>query len=339
MTDTLQVLLLADDRPGHIQLSEGIIAAVAKCRPVDVLRRNVTRSPLFPNRLLAPLVATRQMPEKLLRIVFGLDAASLRGCGLVVSAGGNTLAANILAARSLGVPNLFYGSLRQYNPRDFSIAFTSYEHQATRSNIVPALKPSRLDPDAFPLPTRAGMPLRTVGLLLGGDGSGLEFDDKDWTDILALCVRMHDASGTRFLVANSRRTPAAVSDRIAAAANHEPAIAEFVDVRSAGPGTLPPLFTRSEAVLASADSSSMVSESIWLRRPTLALYPRAGILEKSEQTYRAQLAAQGLLAEIPIAQATPAAVAAQLQRLTPLRHNPLDALAEIVRKHLPDILF
>lgn len=331
----LRILLLADDRPGHYQLSEGIIAAIAKRRAAETSRIEVRRRAMLPGRLLAWLLARRAGAAALLRAGYGLDPAALPSCDLVVSAGGNTLAANVLAARLQNVPNIFYGSLRRYDPADFAIAFTSYEHQATHPRIVPQLKPSQRDPDDFPLPSPAVEGGRTVGLLIGGDGSGLRFGERDWDDVFGLCAALHARDGSRFVVTNSRRTPAAVGDRLKAIAAERAWLQEFIDVRTAGAGTLGPLFARASAVLVTADSSSMVSEAVWLRRPTLALAPRAGALDDAEATYRRQMTMQGLLANLPIAGTSAADVETAFARLTPLRDNPMDALGGLIEARLP----
>ncbi|MCB1528692.1 MAG: mitochondrial fission ELM1 family protein [Hyphomicrobiaceae bacterium] len=337
MRDVLKILLFADNRPGHVQLAEGVIAAISHCRPVDVLRVDVARSVLFPNRLLARLLTTAINKKWLLSVAYNVDVNRLEGRELIVSSGGNTLGANILAARLLGAVNIFYGSLRQFDPLDIALALTSYEHHTTHPNIVAALKPSSLDPDEFPAYTSVDEVPRTLGVLIGGDGSGLFYTQEDWIGLLNFCQCFHDAFASKFIVANSRRTPHKTSDLIAQFAARNGAFVEFIDVRTAGPGTLPPLFAQSEVVLASADSSSMVSEAIWLRRPTLALYPMNGRLEHAEAVYRAQLVTKGHLAEISIEDLTPRSVLTHLTALTPMRNNPRQSLADLLRKRLPTL--
>ena len=72
----------------------------------------------------------RHEPRAVLRLGYGLNASRLRGADIVVSAGGDTLAANAAAARLLGVPNIFYGSLRRFKPEDFSLVLTSQRAMA-----------------------------------------------------------------------------------------------------------------------------------------------------------------------------------------------------------------
>jgi len=46
----LKVILLADTRPGHYHLAEGVIAALARLRPVEVTRILVHRKWIVPTR-------------------------------------------------------------------------------------------------------------------------------------------------------------------------------------------------------------------------------------------------------------------------------------------------
>ena len=48
----LKVIFLADTRPGHYHLAEGVIAALARLRPVVVTRIEVKRKGIVPTRWL-----------------------------------------------------------------------------------------------------------------------------------------------------------------------------------------------------------------------------------------------------------------------------------------------
>jgi hypothetical protein len=48
----LKIIFLADTRPGHYHLAQGLIAAVARLRPVDVTRIEVKRKWIVPTRWL-----------------------------------------------------------------------------------------------------------------------------------------------------------------------------------------------------------------------------------------------------------------------------------------------
>lgn len=332
----LRLLILSDGRPGHFNLSEGIAAAVARCRKTEVLRADVRRG-RWPGAVLAALTRSRLPPSTMFRAVHGHPMADLPPCDLVVSAGAETLAASIWTARERGVPNVFYGSLRRFAPRDFSLVLTSYPRNAGRLNHAMAFKPSRLDPDSLPplTPPGAGNPL-TIALVLGGDAGPVRYTDRDWESILALLKDDSPRAPIRWLVANSRRTSAFVGDRLAELARRPVApIDTFLDVRTAGPGTLPALLARAHAVVCTADSSSMLSESIWARKPTVAIAPSTCPLSEDERSYRDWMAANGWTLQISVDGLQAGMLLAKLQELRPMRANPLDDLAKLLSSRLP----
>ncbi len=334
----LSVLLISDGRPGHYHLSDGIVAAAARLRPVETRRLEVRRHRWAPGRVLAALIEGGLAPVRLFTLGYGIDARALPRADLVVSAGGDTLAANAAAARLLGAPNIFYGSLRQFRPDDFALVLTSHARFRDRPRHVVTLKPSAIDPDSIPPAARASdqdAPA-TLGLLVGGDTETVRFTPADWARLIAFVRAMTAKTGARWLVSNSRRTPREATDALAALA-HEPAspILSFIDVHSAGAGTLVPLFARAEAVLVTVDSSSMVSEAVWVRRPVIAISPEASSLPESEQGYRDYLAANGWASALPIAELTSDGVGAEIARLRPLDEHPLDVLAAILAEKLP----
>ncbi len=347
-----RVLLLSDDKPGHFQLAEGIVAALnrpppgaaAAQRPAwTATRLPVSRPWWQPTRAWSTLSNNRSIaPARALSVLSGTTAPELNAIGpfqLVVSAGGDTLAANVAATRMYRCSNVFYGSLRRYRVENFSLVLTSYAAQVQHANQAMTLKPSAFDPDALRAPNTSwrfgtGEPL-VLGLLIGGDSGTVRFDDTDWAALLDLLGEDHLAR-PRWVVANSRRTPGPISDRLAQLARNSNHV-EFVDVRAQGAGTLLHLLDRSDAIVVSIDSSSMVSEAVWSRRPVVVVAPKIANLPPLEQDYRADLARQSLITTRELNGVTVDGVLAAFQRVAPLGHNPLDELSRLISARLPDL--
>jgi len=333
-----RILILSDGRPGHFNLAEGIAAAIERIRPAVTTRVDVRRG-RWPGTALAALSRCHLPARPLFARVYGIDIEKLPPCDIVLSAGAETLAASVWLARTRGVANIFYGSLRLFNPHDFSLILTSYQRNATKPRHALALKPSRFDPDSVPRleAPRPGDP-HCIGLLIGGNSSGIRYQDPDWDGLLALVDSYGQSSNVRWLIANSRRTPDDISDRLALQARQPGTpIAQFLDVRTAGAGTLSALLAQCHAVLCTTDSSSMISECIWARKPTLSLAPADLAHTPDEAAYRRWLERSGWCSEIVIAGATSAGLDAKLGTITPLEVNPLEDLANLLRKRLPDL--
>ncbi|MCA9269497.1 MAG: mitochondrial fission ELM1 family protein, partial [Planctomycetales bacterium] len=210
------------------------------------------------------------------------------------------------------------------------------------ANRLMWLKPSKLDPAVFlqapplsPATSRATAP-RNLGLIVGGDSGTVHYDQDDWDRLIEFLKACRQTWGARWIVANAPRTPDAVSDRLAALAGKpDGAIANFIDVRSAGPGTLGILLGGSQAVVCTADSSSMLSETVWMQRPVVAVAPRDFALPDNETAYRTWLESNGWSRQMPIADLTPESLSAALASVVPLASNPLDQLAAELQKRLP----
>ena len=336
---TLTALLISDNRPGHYHLSDGVVAALRRLRPVRVEQMTVHRR--CSGRLAAWLSDLGFPPQALLRLIYGLAPSQVPSADVIVSAGAETLPASAAIARLNGVPNVFCGSLRHFHPDSFRLVLTSYPSHADRPRHVMVLKPSALSRKELARSAAllsAGAVPQVMALLLGGNSRECQFQAEDWSKLLDLTEHAYQALGIRWVVSNSPRTPENVSDFFAAhsAAGSE-AIITFVDVRVTGPGTIGQVLEPAEAVVCTDDSSSMVSECISAGRPVIGVQPQRVRFTPEEQGYRQYLIQNGWYRTIPISVLTPDVLLDEIARIRPLGEDPLDRLASILQEHLPEL--
>ena len=340
----LKVIFLADTRPGHYHLAQGVIAALARLRPVEVTRVEVKRKWIVPTRWLRRRIAANAFfPPRMLRMAYRIDADALPKADLVVSAGGETQMPNICVARFIGIPSVFCGSLlRGLGPENFSLIISSYDRDAGSDRHMVVLKPSAIDPDALGRPAdvpRYG-PKRhpeIAGLLIGGNAGPFRYRRKEWERLLAFIAETAKAWGTRWLVSTSRRTPDHVADRVAELAKDESVVARFIDYRTQGPGTLPEVFARAEIIICTEDSSTMISEAVSARLPVIGVAPTAHRFTDEEQNYRAFLIRNAWCRVLPVVGLTLDSFAGALAEIEPIKENPLDALAAKLKDRLPEL--
>ncbi len=340
----LKVIFLADTRPGHYHLAQGVIAALARLRPVAVTRIEVKRKWIVPTRWLRRRITAKSFfPPRMLRMAYRIDAYALPKADLVVSAGGETHMPNICVSRFLDIPSIFCGSLmRGLGPDNFSLIISSYDRDAANDRYLVALKPSSIDPDGLGRPAsvpRYGPDLhpRLAGLLVGGNAGPFRYRRKEWDRLLAFIAEISKAWGTRWLVSTSRRTPDYVADKIAALAKNASVVDRFIDYRVQGPGTLPEVFGKAEVILCTEDSSTMISEAVSARLPVVGVAPRAHRFTDEERSYRDFLMQNGWCRVLAIAELTPDAFAHALSEIEPIKENPLDALAAKLKQRLPQL--
>jgi uncharacterized protein len=340
----LKVIFLADTRPGHYHLAEGVIAALQRLRPVEVTRLAVKRRWIAPTRWLRRRINAESFyPPRMLRMAYRIDADALWKADLVVSAGGETQMPNICVTRLLGVPSIFCGSLlRGVDPENFSLIISSYDRDQGSPRHMVMLKPSAIDPDALGRPAqvpRYGKERKPclAGLLIGGNAGPFRYRKAEWQRLLEFARAVSKAWGTRWLVSTSRRTPDFVGDMVGELAKDENVIERFVDFRSAGPGTLPEIFRQAEVIVCTEDSSTMVSEAVSARLHVVGVAPAAHRFTDEESAYRAFLVRNNWCRVLPIAALDPESFAAALSEIEPLITNPLDALAAKLKERLPQL--
>jgi mitochondrial fission protein ELM1 len=338
----LKVIFLADTRPGHYHLAQGVIAALGRLRPVEVTRVEVKRKWIVPTRWLRRRITAKSfLPPRMLRMAYRIDAYALPKADLVVSAGGETQMPNICVARFLDIPSIFCGSLlRGLGPENFNLIVSSYDRDAGSDRHMVVLKPSSIDPDALRRPRtvpRYGPKRhpRLAGLLIGGNAGPFRYRRKEWDELLAFAAEISKAWGTRWLVSTSRRTPDHVADKIAALAADETVVARFIDYRMEGPGTLPQVFSTADVIVCTEDSSTMISEAVSARLPVVGVAPAAHRFTDEEQNYRAFLVTNNWCRVLPVAELTPDSFARALSEIEPIKENPLDALAAKLKERLP----
>jgi len=338
----LKVFLLSDDYPGHFNFAHGVLAAIARIRPIDVEERSVRGIVSLRMRAVRPLVSGGPAALHLaLRLGYGLDARRLPAIDLVVSGGGDTIAGNVALARLLGRPNIFCGSLRGgMNLDQFAIVVTSYEEAVDHPRHIATLKPSVFGPETFKRPSEparygATNPPKRAGLLIGGDSGKFRYRRREWHDILAFVRRLSAEWGTRWHISTSRRTPDFVADEICRLASDSGVVEHFVDFRTAGPGTLRPIFEASEIMVCTSDSSSMLSEAIAVHLPVIGLLPPQHGFKPQEARYREMMEAKGWARFIPLAELTVESFASKLEEVQPPTENHLDMLAAQVKRKLP----
>lgn len=319
------ILLLSDGRPGHFRQSEAIVLALGRRMETKVERLELCKPRIVPRRL-ARYAARFLPPRFVLAWLYGIT--TIPKADVIVSAGGNTLAANIALSKLTGAPNVFTGTPRHVGGAKFALVLTPYKSQANFPNTAYALKPCALDPDAFATPKRwPAAPFR-IAVFVGGPIPSADFKDADWqalAELMRTVARDHDA---RFILVTSRRTPDAFYAALDPIISRKDIVDKFIDHRAVGTGSIAEAYA-ADAIWATSDSMSMITEGVAARRPVIVLEPAVTKPFRDNEAV-ASLAADNRLAVLPVREATPAQVAAKLTTLTPMKENHLDRLADIV---------
>ncbi|MEL7045909.1 MAG: ELM1/GtrOC1 family putative glycosyltransferase [Pseudomonadota bacterium] len=336
----LTVLIVSDGIAGHVRLAEGICVALGRFLKVDVRileARRVRR--WLPRRGLATLLKFGCF-KTVLRAAYSLQLRWIPRSEVIISAGGDTLEANVAIAKALSVPNVFYGTVRRVDPSDLALVLTSYEANTTLNNHSFSIKPSAFDPRAIPLkPAKTFSltePPRTLGILIGGDDDRLfRYTNADWRRLFAFVAELSSRHGISCLISTSRRTPARVAEAARRSLESDPhSRNRFIDFAADGGDTIEGLLADADAVLCTADSSNMLSEAICARRPVVALTPETFAYKPAEQAYRNYLVESGWCQQLALRDLDMCAFIRTLGKIVPRRDCVHDELAELLRARL-----
>ena len=338
----IKVILLKDHRPGHYHVSEGVVAALRRVAEVECTHVEIHRRKLVPNRFMRSLLKRGVSPARLIRLGYGIKPGALPKADLIVSSGGETLVANIALAKLMNAENIFCGSLRKIPPTSFSLVLTSYDRLAGEPRHAIVLKPNTMDADAL---GRGGVlpelsvenPPKCAGCLIGGNSGMFTFSEDEWRELARKMKAISDAFGTRWLISTSRRTGDVAGDIFKEFSKDKTCVEEFIDYRNAGPGTLPDILKRADAILCTADSSSMVSEAVSARQPVIGVRPQIYNYKSEEADYLDFMTARGWCRFMDLNALAPESFMRALDEIRPMDHNHLDVLADVLKEKLPDL--
>ncbi|HSI40547.1 MAG TPA: ELM1/GtrOC1 family putative glycosyltransferase [Xanthobacteraceae bacterium] len=336
----LKLLLLLESRLGHVNQVEGLACIIGRSTPVELERLAVRRT-FFAHEDARKLVLRYLAPDpaRWLRRLYAVDAAAVRCPDIIIGSGQATIAAGILLSRHFDVPFVFSGAIEGYDTRDVALQLVNSRGRAGAARTAYVPIPSLVDPDVLPVPRRLAVSSDLAGadiaLLIGGTAYRRDYPPAEWEALERLVGESARQFGLRWRVSSSPRTPDEVADRFGAMyARGE--IAAFLDFRTAGAGSARALFG-ADAIVVTADSTSMLAEGLAAKRPVVALKSSHVHKHYADEVIAAMASGPGL-AVLPLDIVTAAQFAATLLSLDAPRHDARDlialALAPIVNQAL-----
>lgn len=271
----MKVLWLRDGKAGHENKARGLLGAIGKSTEIEVTEHRLDwRFPWLRNVLPRLGGAGLLLPVGLFLKGFP-DKDSF---DLILSAGGTTQWPNAAFARQTQASNVFLGSLRKMEAGSFSLVAS---HDAPEGD--PAfhrfdLIPSMVTPaDARQAAESAGL-LGTDrwGLLVGGDGEGVRWDEKDMRMLAEKFIGCARTAGVTAWIATSRRTPTDLEVMLRSLIEESGICGGecWFHKRSAGAPGLLAMMGASSKLFVTADSMSMTHEAVASGCPVYVIAPQ-----------------------------------------------------------------
>lgn len=261
------VWLLSDGAPGHLSQSRGIVdalKAVTTLRVVTVPLK--VRSSLWKRlgRFFLPWIRD---PGFWLSRVYDITLPEGRP-HLLVSSGANTLLASALLARQTGAANVYSGTLKGYHPDAYHCVFTVTPLGVPVNHVLPLPPvPGQL---SRPFPPATGG--KRLAVLVGGDGAGYVWRNGDWQALGRSLSELARRNGALLLLSTSRRT-GAEAERLLQDNIPAELLADAVWWSQAPRPVVRDFLAAASGVVVTEDSLTMVAESIYSGRPSVAVRP------------------------------------------------------------------
>lgn len=345
MTARMRILILSDGVAGHDRSSLGILTALAKYRQVGAvvlpiqetrrLSRRVKRTlaGLLPFDLFWRLfyrIGRKASPFNPLPVTHTVPDGPV---DLVITTGPRTSAANIAVARHLKAKNVYFGFSKWPSDSFYTVLLTS-ERRRPHPHRGYTLRPSELDaaelPEARPLAPNGTE--RRASLLFGGQSKHYDYTMADM-ELLAsrLIAVTQEIPWLKWTLFDSRRSPETEFDRLVEIMRANGAPVDFVRFAEAGLLSNNPAF-RSDLVLVTADSMSMLAESIASRRPTGILFADGYTPPKRDAIEHMAMTADRRAFPVTFTGLTASAIITGVDKVELLPGSQLDALyATLVR--------
>jgi len=211
---------------------------------------------------------------------------------LIVSRLGKSEHASVALADWYGVPNVHVGEPQHVPESMFRLIVATGDDRPGPNRVFLETVPSHLDEGSA---ARAAADLRASRglsadqplwcLLIGGDGGGFRYRDRDW-EALAAFVRASAAQqGVRWVLSTSRRTGERAERILRRGIGDDGAVAHATWWATEPQGMLDAYIGASELCFVTIDSQSMISNCVAMRRPVYAFRPDegTGLIESAEE--------------------------------------------------------
>ncbi len=292
MRPSTNILILSDEKPGHVTGSLGVLKSIEKV--VDVqhvvlpvkLRLKFMR-PLLKMALNALHNATAPLPPSsyslLFRLAYGKKLRSIiEAAGnseWVVSSGGDTSFLNSWIAKVAGVKNIYCSSLRGLNPSLFTLLISTKDMSQLDNAITVKLAPAPIDRQEiiqkgveFKLEKKFGTnPLWAV--LIGGDGAGYQFDNATMKAMANGLITLAAKHNAQLLLTTSRRTGIELEHTLRQVFSDNPSVGYAVYFNQKPEKVIMRFLGAAELVFCTAESGSMITESLAAGKPTYVMVP------------------------------------------------------------------
>ena len=208
----LKILLITDNRAGHINISNGIIEYLKQKVEVEITRIDVSFRLKFLIKLATFIVnkfnlRNKENIEFLIKLFYKNLTIPKGNFDFIISTGGDTAFLNIFLSKLFNIPNIYCSSLRGISPDLFTYTLSLVDHNIPNEIVVDLaplyveIKPKTLEG-------------KYIAILIGGPTKIYQFKDEEFIEMVKNIINLANKMGYKILLTTSRRTPILVEEKL-----------------------------------------------------------------------------------------------------------------------------
>ena len=280
-----KVLILSDRRAGHFNQSLAVAEAIKSFGLVEEIYVEVKVKKR--GKYLLRTLLNSKMGQKLFKKHPSLKMIQTFYEGyewngkpdIIISAGKDTSLLNAMLSLMYGSTNFFIGHPKKLDHSLFSAVLTVLD-LGFDNQVVLDVAPTRSyngDLTAFTTTYDLDPHYEYYTLLIGGDGSGYQFEEEDIEKLITFVNATSDK--IKWLVTTSRRTPEVYEGKM----EKEMQAECFINFHKNPQKVVAGFLELSSAVFVTEESASMISESVAFGKPVVTLAPGHHSADKNYQ--------------------------------------------------------
>ncbi|MBN2429036.1 MAG: mitochondrial fission ELM1 family protein [Deltaproteobacteria bacterium] len=311
MSKGLDLIIISDGKPGHLSGSKGVLNSIELLTNVNfqIIKANL-RSKFWrwPLRMLLNYGGwLKWLPAKaqilLIKLFYKIEdinsLLAVKKGSWVISSGGDTSFLNAWITRLCGLKNIYCSSLRGLKPSLFTLLILTQGLPDSENQIIVPVAPAPVNRKEI---NKAGELFRSelhlegkkvLAVLLGGSGAGFVYDTAIMKAIAEGILGLAEKQNARLLITTSRRTGIEAEKSLKGLIEKHPHVSYATFFNHVPEKVVSKFLGSSDAVFCTAESGSMITESLAAGKPTYAIYPQ----EVSPQPFYAQFLQQHIEAK------------------------------------------
>jgi len=346
----LKILKITDGKAGHITVTDGVIEAIKKNYQVQIIELNVTLRVKFFLTILRLIFNSDWLSNKmkdfdwLIPFFYKDYKRPGQQIDLIISSGGDTSFINIWLSNILDIDNIYCSGLRRIKSERFSLLINT-TNRGFKNSIILEVAPTKVGSDTLSNDTSRFCKEKGIDqkekyfvLLIGGDGAGYSYKNEDFEHLVQNFMNLTVKNGAKALITTSRRTGlknerflenqfSEYHEYIAHAVyynqNPEQVVAVYLNLAS--------------AIFVSEESRSMITESLFYKKPLFTLRPK---LVKDEKKYKIFLGDQYIKKRMILFSLEKdfSEIDIESLELSYIEKTPIDELSEKIQPYIKEFI-